>query len=47
MRTKYDLKRLFTIPVENGIGEQLRMDAAENGEEDQLNSKKAVTLVML
>jgi hypothetical protein len=24
-----------------------RMDAAENGEEDQLNSKKAVTLVML
>ena len=35
------------IPVEHGVGEHFRMDAAQIGEEDQLNSKKAVTLVML
>jgi hypothetical protein len=29
------------------VGEQFRMGAAENGEEEQPNSKKAVTLVML
>ena len=39
MRTKYDLKRLCTIPVENGI-EEVQDGAAENGEEDQFKQQK-------
>jgi hypothetical protein len=40
VRTKYDLKRLFTIPVENRIGEQLRMDAAEEWRRGSVHQQK-------